>query len=97
MADARKQFVQLLWNVTMEMNVFYEANWTRKANDLLKNYTDEVYKVKIIDRLIARTVNVFEKNSRIVKHNSMVSIIDIKRNIRDHNLTKIKPKLLNVR
>ncbi|KAK2168354.1 hypothetical protein NP493_1232g00053 [Ridgeia piscesae] len=35
--------VERLWDVTMEMNVFYKANWTTMADALFANYTQWVY------------------------------------------------------
>ena len=41
----RKWYVDYLWNRTYEMNVFFKENWTRVTDNMLKNYTDEVYKI----------------------------------------------------
>ena len=44
MNEKRKWHVEYLWNLTVEMNVFFKENWTYEADRLLKNYTDNVYK-----------------------------------------------------
>ena len=39
----RRWHVQRLWNVTIEMNVFFKDNWTAVADALFANYTQGVY------------------------------------------------------
>ena len=41
--EKRKQHVQQLWQLTSRLNILYEENWTRMANQLLEEYTKEVY------------------------------------------------------
>ncbi len=40
----RKFYIEKLWNLTIELNVFHPQNWTDLANSILQNYTTEVYK-----------------------------------------------------
>ncbi|KAK6190825.1 hypothetical protein SNE40_002604 [Patella caerulea] len=39
----RKEQVERLWNVTKELNVFYEKNWTIIADEVFKFFQDEVF------------------------------------------------------
>ena len=43
MAAKRQWHVQRLWDVTIEMNVFFEKNWTAAADALFVNYSKNVY------------------------------------------------------
>ena len=39
----RRFFVQRLWNLTLDLNVLHPENWTDMANEILGDYTKEVY------------------------------------------------------
>lgn len=43
MAANRKQQVHALWNLTLDLNVLYEENWTQLADDVLKAFQKQVY------------------------------------------------------
>ncbi|XP_048251832.1 TWiK family of potassium channels protein 18-like [Haliotis rufescens] len=43
MAANRKQQVLALWNLTVDLNVLYEGNWTQLADDVLKAFQKQVY------------------------------------------------------
>ena len=40
---SRKWHVDLLWNLTYKLNIFYPDNWTKMADEIMENYTREVY------------------------------------------------------
>ena len=39
----RKFYVDKLWNLTYELNMFHPQNWSNMANRILQEYTTEVY------------------------------------------------------
>ena len=39
----RKFYVDKLWNLTEELNMFYPQNWSNMADRILQEYTTEVY------------------------------------------------------
>lgn len=41
--EARRKLVMELWNYTMEVNVFHEANWTDWVDQQLTNYSKRLY------------------------------------------------------
>lgn len=41
--SSRKWHVEMLWNLTYELNILYPENWTRMADEIMENYTREVY------------------------------------------------------
>ena len=44
MEKLRREHLSRLWNMTLEMNVFYPENWMAEADNILLNYTAIVYK-----------------------------------------------------
>ncbi|ESO10860.1 hypothetical protein HELRODRAFT_72133 [Helobdella robusta] len=44
MRSNKDKVVETLWNLTKEMNILHERNWSRMAEMVLKNFTEEVYK-----------------------------------------------------
>lgn len=43
-AERRQFYVERLWNVTEQLNILYELNWTNFANDVLVDFQVEVYR-----------------------------------------------------
>lgn len=39
----RRRYVKMLWNVTENLNVLYERNWSVEADAILENYTRHVF------------------------------------------------------
>jgi len=43
MKRLRREHVELMWNMTLSMNVLYPDAWMTEADHILKNYTNIVY------------------------------------------------------
>ena len=41
--ESRRWHVEMLWNLTYELNVLYPENWTRMADEIMANYTRKVF------------------------------------------------------
>lgn len=39
----RHHYAEMLWNLTLDMNIFYPENWTHTAEQILENYTTIIY------------------------------------------------------
>lgn len=46
---SRRWHVDLLWNLTEQLNILHPANWSRLAEEVVANYTLEVYKATKFD------------------------------------------------
>lgn len=48
-SSSKMYHIELLWNLTVELNIFYQPNWTDMAEQLLDNYTKHIYLATKID------------------------------------------------
>lgn len=47
--ESLKWHVSMLWNLTEEMNVLYKDNWTAMAQEVVNNYTKQVFIATKVD------------------------------------------------